>query len=192
MKPDINYGRRVEVAELELSPRQLPEPFGRDDLIEMIKADKERKYGVGKQKAIIVDLDGTLCNADHRKHHVEKKPTNWPAFYEALVHDEPHQWCLDLIDGMRGIAEIVFVSGRPDNYKNETKQWLERHKLEIWPLFMRKEKDFRQDAVIKAEIYREHIEPKYEVLFCVDDRKQVVDMWRSLGLICLQCAEGNF
>ena len=57
---------------------------------------------------------------------------------------------------------------------------------------MRKDYDNRQDAVIKEEIYKLHIQPKFNVLFCVDDRKQVVDMWRRIGLICLQCAEGEF
>lgn len=57
---------------------------------------------------------------------------------------------------------------------------------------MRKDGDFRKDSIVKEEIYREWIEPFHEVLFCIDDRKQVVDMWRSIGLTCLQCAEGNF
>ena len=145
-----------------------------------------------KQKAIIVDLDGTLCNADHRKHLVENTPKDWDSFYEGLVHDKPHEWCLDLIDGMRGMAEIIFVSGRPDNYYEHTQEWLTRHGLHIWPLFMRKQGDFRKDSIVKTEIYRAHIEPIYQVLFCVDDRQQVVDAWRELGLVCLQCAPGNF
>ena len=31
-----------------------------------------------------------------------------------------------------------------------------------------------------------------EILFVLDDRSQVVKMWRELGLTCLQVADGNF
>jgi|TARA_R110000823_G_scaffold205986_1_gene336775 hypothetical protein len=33
---------------------------------------------------------------------------------------------------------------------------------------------------------------KENILYAVDDRQQVVDMWRSNGITCLQCAVGNF
>lgn len=48
-----------------------------------------------------------------------------------------------------------------------------------------------EDYNIKDEIYTNFLQHK-DVLFVVDDRKQVVDMWRSKGLTVLQCAEGNF
>jgi hypothetical protein len=30
------------------------------------------------------------------------------------------------------------------------------------------------------------------ILFVVEDRSRVVKMWRSEGLVCLQCAPGEF
>ncbi len=33
---------------------------------------------------------------------------------------------------------------------------------------------------------------KDNILFAVDDRQRVVDMWREKGITCLQCADGNF
>lgn len=42
------------------------------------------------------------------------------------------------------------------------------------------------------ELFDRHARDEYRVLVVLDDRKQVVDMWRSLGLTCLQVAEGNF
>lgn len=148
---------------------------------------------MSKHTAIIIDLDGTLCDTRHRQHFMEQHPKNWVGFYAGLVHDKPHLWCLELIDAMKDRVEILFVSGRPDNYQEQTEAWLSLHEpTRHHKLFMRKAGDFRKDSIIKTEIYREHIEPKYEVLFCVDDRQQVVDAWRELGLTCLQCAKGNF
>lgn len=37
-----------------------------------------------------------------------------------------------------------------------------------------------------------NIKDKYNVLGIFDDRQQVVDMWRSLGLKCFQVEPGNF
>lgn len=45
---------------------------------------------------------------------------------------------------------------------------------------------------MKKAWYHELIEPFFDVLFAVDDRKRVADMWRSVGLTCLHCDEGNF
>ena len=59
-------------------------------------------------------------------------------------------------------------------------------------LFMRADGDYRADSIVKEEIYHDKIEPVYNVLLVLDDRDSVVKMWRSLGLTCLQVAEGNF
>jgi hypothetical protein len=60
-----------------------------------------------------------------------------------------------------------------------------------YTLLMRKDGDFRADHIVKQEILDKHID-KERVLFVLDDRQQVVDMWRRNGLVCFQVAEGNF
>ena len=42
------------------------------------------------------------------------------------------------------------------------------------------------------EIFENDIRPYYNIDYVLDDRNQVVEMWRSIGLTCLQVAEGNF
>jgi hypothetical protein len=41
-------------------------------------------------------------------------------------------------------------------------------------------------------LYEAHIEPHYDVQFVLEDLNQAVEMWRSLGLVCLQVAPGDF
>jgi hypothetical protein len=53
-------------------------------------------------------------------------------------------------------------------------------------LFMRRAGDSRPDQVIKREIL--DLIPKDRVAYVLDDRQQVVDMWRAQGLTCLQVA----
>jgi hypothetical protein len=146
-----------------------------------------------KQNAIIVDLDGTLCNIDHRQHHIKRG--DWDAFYAGIPDDVPNEWCATIL-WLLFFSEldhrILIVSGRPEQYRILSMQWLEKQGIPYEDVFMRKARDNRHDEIVKEEIYHEHIEPHYNVLFVLDDRTRVVEMWRRLGLVCLQCAKGNF
>jgi FMN phosphatase YigB (HAD superfamily) len=144
-------------------------------------------------KAILVDLDGTLCDVEHRVHHVQGPKKNWREFNALMVHDELNHWCFELMEAMiaRGY-KIIFVTGRGEENRENTEQWLKRHKINYEHLFMRASIDFREDSDVKEQIYWEEVEKKYQVLFVVDDRKSVVERWRKLDLICLQCAPGDF
>lgn len=146
-----------------------------------------------KTNAIIVDLDGTLCDVEHRVPQIRGEHKNWNNFHELLIHDELNHWCFELIEAMsaRGY-KIIFITGRPENYRASTENWLKKHNLKYEHLYMRAVLDFREDSDVKENIYFELVEASYQVLFVVDDRKTVVDRWRELKLICLQCAPGNF
>jgi hypothetical protein len=57
-------------------------------------------------------------------------------------------------------------------------------------LLLRKDNDRRADGVVKREMLAAI--DKSRILFVVEDRSRVVEMWRSEGLVCLQCAPGEF
>ncbi|EQC43950.1 NLI interacting factor-like phosphatase [Bacteriovorax sp. Seq25_V] len=149
-----------------------------------------------KPKAIIVDLDGTLCDLSHRVHFVEN-PKNgvkdWESFFLGISEDQINLWCQEVIEAFldRGY-EILFVTGREESYRKITTDWLEKYKVRYQKLFMREHGDRREDSDVKVDIYQKEIENKYETLFVLDDRKSVVKAWRDLGLVCLQCDEGDF
>ncbi|MFE4681629.1 AAA family ATPase [Streptomyces sp. NPDC056721] len=150
------------------------------------KAEEAPKVIPGLPHAVLVDLDGTLAKMG------ERSPFDW----DRVDEDDVHQDVVDLVTTLRDAgAEIVFVSGRDEQAYMPTRTWLEKH-LGSWtslsPLLMRKRFDMRQDAVVKEEIYRQWILGRYNVWLVLDDRQQVVDMWRRLGLRVLQVAPGNF
>lgn len=45
---------------------------------------------------------------------------------------------------------------------------------------MRRTGDHRKDAQVKRELYKQHVAGKYAALFVLDDRDQVVDLWRKV------------
>lgn len=144
--------------------------------------------------AIIIDLDGTLCDVSHRTHLVKQSPPNWPAFFDACTYDTPNAAVVALYDMARVAGHtIIYVSGRPETHRAQTTAWLETHDLaDHTLLLMRASGDYRPDTEIKRELFGKHISGRYKILFTVDDRASVVKMWRDLGLTCLQCADGNF
>lgn len=150
--------------------------------------------GGPKPYTVICDLDGTMCNVDHRLHFLKGEgKKDWKSFSEHLVHDRLNEWCYHLVQAMRHRGfQVAFASGRSDNYHRHTTEWLELHDLSNIPVYMRNRQDFRKDSIVKENILDFEIKTRYNILFVIDDRTQVVEMWRKRGITVLQCAEGEF
>lgn len=88
--------------------------------------------------------------------------------------------------------KVIFMTGRSEDHREVTEQWLLLNGFG-WPqVHMRKSGDTRKDSIVKHELFNEHIRGRYNISGVFDDRKQVVDMWRAIGLTVFQVAEGNF
>ncbi|WP_127717108.1 HAD family acid phosphatase [Halobacteriovorax sp. HLS] len=145
------------------------------------------------KEVIVVDLDGTLADCEHRVHHVEQVPKDWKSFNEKMEFDKLNLWCKKIIDSMRSNGiETVLLTGRGEENRDKTLKWLEENGVEFLDLYMRPVGDEREDAHIKKEIYLEKIAPSYKTLFVIEDRLSVVKMWRSIDVTCLQCEWGDF
>lgn len=145
-----------------------------------------------KEKAIIIDLDGTLADIRIRLKHLQGGKKDWKSFNKTIETDDLHEWCREIMVRFHHDHKLIIVSGRVDDLKQETEEWLSRYNVPYDYLFMRKSNDFRPDNVIKLEIFEKEIRDKFSVLFVLDDRQKVVDMWRAQGLVVLQCAPGDF
>ena len=132
--------------------------------------------------AIIVDMDGTLALMGDRS----------PYDVQKCDQDLPNPPVLDTIKRWQADTPIIVVSGRTDDGYEKTAAWLKQQGVEYQALYLRKLGDQRKDAIVKAEIYQEHIVGCYNIRFVLDDRQQVVDMWRNFGLTVFQVAEGEF
>lgn len=172
----------------------------------------------GLQNAIICDLDGTLalsegkrgpydhakCGDDDLNHPVASILETYELMNSLagmfgtlaslpLVGD----FCKGL--GLPGntdvlATQIIFLSGREDKFRPQTNVFLQKNCPTIAnnPLFMRATGDKREDSIVKSELFDAHVRGKFNVLFVLDDRNRVVDMWRRIGLTCLQVQPGDF
>jgi hypothetical protein len=90
---------------------------------------------------------------------------------------------------------ILIASGRGEEDREITEMWLRNvAKVEglYSKLYMRPANDYRSDDIVKGEILDQILVDGFNPTMCVDDRNQVVDMWRARGLRCLQCSPGDF
>lgn len=150
-------------------------------------SDPTISYVKGLPYAILCDIDGTLA------HMKDRSPFDWKRVGEDVlditVRDILGAYhCNDLTDDVK----IILLSGRDAVCRKETEDWCVANSVPYDRLLMRPENDQRKDSIVKREIYENEIKGKYNVLFVLDDRNQVVEMWRDLGLKCLQVEYGDF
>lgn len=145
----------------------------------------------GKPKAFMVDIDGTLAHMrDYRG------PFEW----HNVGKDDVDQTVADIVwdiwagsqERSNGRYDVIVMSGRDESCRGETARWLDHHAIPYERLFMRPEGDMRPDNIVKAELFDNYVRDKYDVQFVLDDRDQVVEMWRRMGIKTLQVEPGDF
>lgn len=140
-------------------------------------------YVHGLPDAIISDIDGTLALVGDRSPYDAAK----------CEQDALNEPIADIVNAYHQSAfHVLLVSGRSEQHRPQTEAWLKQKGVRYHELFMRQDGDNRKDAIIKREIYETYIAEKYNIEFVLDDRDQTVSVWRSLGLTCLQVADGDF
>lgn len=140
----------------------------------------------GKPRAFMYDLDGTVYHMNDKR--------------------GPYDHNVDVDDPDREIQNIVFalwshgltaiaMSGRKTATRETTIKCLERDAVPFNRLFMRADGDDRPDNIIKAELFDTHVRDNFDVQFVIDDRAQVVRMWKQMGLKVLNVSgidDGEF
>ncbi len=134
--------------------------------------------------AILCDLDGTLAIIHDRSPFDSVR-------CETDLLNEP---IAEIIKNYASLGvKVILMSGRDEAARRPTTNWLAYNRIPYNALFMRAAGDARKDAVVKKELYEAHVRGQYFVKFVLDDRNQVVDLWRlELGLPCLQVNYGDF
>lgn len=179
--------------------------FGKnaDNIIKQLKSDIDEFNSSSKKfeqyipnndlpRAIIVDVDGTLAHMHNRG------PFDYDKVVDDIVDEQVKELCNKYYD--EGY-HVIIVTGRENvghkdgnvvSVKEKTIYWLKRHEISFDEVFIRDEGDMRPDNIIKYEIFNKYIRNNYNVQFCVDDRPQVIRMYRELGLKVFQVNDREF
>jgi phosphoglycolate phosphatase-like HAD superfamily hydrolase len=128
----------------------------------------------------VVDIDGVVADVRHRLRHVRRTPRDWDAFFAAAVHDPPHPEGVAVVERLADDHEVVFLTGRPEWLRADTRAWLARHGLDGHRLLMRPERDRRPAAQVKLRLLRELARGR-TVAVVVDDDADVVAALAAAG-----------
>ena len=159
---------------------------GKDVIVKLYEQHLKKTEPIVQDKslpnAIIVDIDGTLA------HMKDRSPFDW----QRVGEDECDDIIKGIVNSYDNLGVTIVMSGRDGSCKEITEKWLEDNNIKYDSLLMRGEGDFRKDSIVKKELFDNHIKDKYFIEYVLDDRLQTVNMWRSIGLKCLQVQPGNF
>lgn len=145
---------------------------------------------------IIVDIDGTLANSEKRQKLATNSDgsINWDVLYDYdnVISDEPIKYIIESIKIHKYLKyKIVLFTSRPERIREATEYWLNKYEVPYDELHMRSEKDhYIKDTELKLKMYVQFVDE--QVLFAIEDKQEIVDMWKSLGIPCYKVDNNEY
>jgi len=144
----------------------------------------------------LFDVDGTLLDITHRLKFIQKKPKDWKAFRDPIQKrwDEPIIPIINIFNALRAAGHnTIIVSARTKDEEEDTRKTLNnwipgmldydpKHEDYKIPMYLRSNRDHRNDTVVKAEILETIRMDGYNPVMVFDDRPKVINMWHEQGL----------
>jgi len=171
-----------------------------------LERDESRENGVGAhivtsmalssgrfpyRNIVLCDIDGTVADLTHRLHYIKDGNQDWDSFFCEVGKDtfKESVWYKVAQDADENDAVVIFLSGRSDVARDDTEKWLVENGVSGPIVLMRREFDRRPDTEVKRDIFDWHF-GGYNIIRVYDDRPRLVNMWREIGLDCVDCGDG--
>jgi len=161
----------------------------------------------------ICDIDGTLMNVEKRVSFAKKhkkdtdRVMDWDIFLDPMVmleFDTPNRDVVGVVKALHHstyeknvrnenyVNSIIITSARNERHRDVTMKQLELAGLEYDAMYLRDDGDMRPDDIVKEELLGKIRADGYNPTIAFDDRNQVVNKWRELGINCYQVRSGDF
>lgn len=152
---------------------------------------------------VVCDLDHTLSDASWRDHLVEhipdgkgKRPEDFYEYNALAKDDKPF---LEIVWLLRSLKQdersrVLIVTARPERNRPLTEQWLKDNEVPFDVLIMRPDGELCPSPMFKASAVIEHVKlysprwkegVRHHVGFIIDDREDVCEAFRALGITAL-------
>ncbi len=131
-------------------------------------------------KAVLWDLDSTLCDTRHRQHmvaQVREKQATWLEYSMACADDEPIEGAVALVRFLYELGVRQFgVSGRNASALNVTLDWLNRHQVPLDDVFLRPDDDYTTNGLFKVRVIEYLRDARgLDVVLFIEDWQEAAD-----------------
>lgn len=128
---------------------------------------------------ILCDIDGTVANNDHRQHYLEGKK-DWDGFFSELSNDVPIYSIIEKVKNHQSEGkDIIFLTGRPERYREKTELWLKKYFDFKFKLLMRKDKDLRDKVIAKEELLKESSIQSAFIHLVFENDEDLIKYWKA-------------
>jgi hypothetical protein len=147
---------------------------------------------------LVLDIDGTIADIDHRLHFVDKNnpsQEDWDNFFDPILvsKDTPIEFSRYVFEiFLEYFDDIIFLTGRPEELRDVTVDWLTKH-YDISPdedhLLMRPDSASLTDdqsawANFKKVVFEDELIPRYgdADFIIIDDTNDILAMLAPYGI----------
>jgi phosphoglycolate phosphatase-like HAD superfamily hydrolase len=143
--------------------------------------------------AVIVDIDGTLCDSEHMHLHSDDVVKNdWRWFDQLIKVAEPFPYIINLVRSLAVANEVILITARDASRRDLTEAWLEQHLgIDNYILYMRPTGLKVTTAEYKSHVYQTYIQQDFDVTLAMDDSPSCIELWNGLGIPTLQVTDGE-
>lgn len=135
---------------------------------------------------VIFDIDGTVANCAHRQHYIAQSPKKWKEYFAEIFHDEPMDAQIRLAHAFKDCGyEIMYLTGRPERFRDITVAWMHQYDLPEGKLLMRQESDKSPAPDFKRRVLQHEIGFD-KIRMVVDDDPRVLGMLALAGIPCMR------
>ena len=136
-------------------------------------------------QSVLVDLDGTLSDPEHRRHFLHREVPDWEAFSHGAAGDTPISVVIDDVNRRHVDMNIIISSGRPHFALNLTVEWLSVNKVEWDWLALRPKHDVVRGMEHKLRVLRELRRSGIAPSMAIDDSPEMASAYVEEGIRCL-------
>lgn len=133
------------------------------------------------KQAIIWDFHGTLVDVSSVRPLLASR--DYDGFYGGSLSCPPiERTVLAVRRAHESEYTNLLLTGMPQRYEAGLHAWLAYNDVPVDMIFMRKDKDFRKDFLIKREMYLDVVDRGYYVVRAWEDSPRVTDLWTAQGI----------
>jgi len=146
------------------------------------------------KSSFVMDLDGVVVRGEMRDQYRDQINNNdYGWFRDQVSHFRGFKWSCEMIKSLAKDHIILFVTARNEEFRQQTVNWIKHHiGIKNYKLLMRSDEEGiaqTPDVDVKRRIFNDKIYGRFDVLAAFDDKKEIINLWRSLGITALHNVE---